>query len=317
MSIVTKTDGTIWSWGAGYSGTTGQNNSAYINSPTQIGALTNWDKVACGFYFSLAIKTDGTLWSWGGNRFISPGAALTSGQLGDNTSIPRSSPIQVGALTTWSSIACGSAHSVAVKNDGTLWTWGRNVYGQLGQNNITLLSSPVQVGALSTWSKIACGREFTMAIKNDGSLWAWGNNSTGQLGLGDRVYRSSPVQIGALTTWSNISCGVNHAILIKNDGTLWTWGSSRYGQLGIGITLTYRSSPVQVGALTTWSISGGGFYNSLVKKTDGTLWVWGKNQFGALGQGNTIDQSSPVQVGALTGWKNIINGQDFVLATSG
>jgi alpha-tubulin suppressor-like RCC1 family protein len=109
-----------------------------------------------GYNFCTAIRTDGTLWSWGRNGY---------GQLGDNSVIYKSSPTQVGALTTWSQTAAGQ-HCMAIKTDGSLWTWGYNNNGQLGSGNTTRRSSPVQVGSLATWSKISAGRNTSAAILN-------------------------------------------------------------------------------------------------------------------------------------------------------
>jgi alpha-tubulin suppressor-like RCC1 family protein len=109
--------------------------------------------------------------------------------------------VQIGALTTWSQIACGGFHNLAIKTDGALWSWGSNNAGRLGLNDTVNRSSPVQIGSLTTWSKVAGGIANSLAIKTDGALWSWGFNSSGQLGLNDVVTRSSPVQVGTLTNW--------------------------------------------------------------------------------------------------------------------
>jgi alpha-tubulin suppressor-like RCC1 family protein len=201
------------------------------------------------------------LWAWGRNNL---------GQLGDGTGVNKSSPIQVGALTTWSQIAAGAFHNAAIKTDGTLWSWGQNsYYGQLGDNTNINKSSPIQVGALTTWSQIVGGANHTAAIKIDGTLWAWGLNNNGQLGDGTRVDKSSPVQVGALVTWSKIVAGQSHTVAIKTDGTLWVWGQNNSGQLGQNNTIN-RSSPVQVGAMTTWfTVAKGPRANHTVAITKG------------------------------------------------
>jgi alpha-tubulin suppressor-like RCC1 family protein len=247
------------------------------------------------------------LYSWGQNN---------NGQLGLGNTTNYSSPKQVGALTTWSVISKGgSAHFVLIKTDGTLWSWGNNLYGQLGLGNTTYYSSPKQVGALTTWSKINCGTSHTLAIKTDGTLWSWGYNNSGRLGLGNATDYSSPKQVGALTTWSNITGGIgSFSLATKTDGTLWSWGLGFAGALGLGNTTNY-SSPKQVGALTAWLNVASGVYHSLATKTDGTLWSWGYNPQGQLGLNSaTYAFSSPNQIGALTTWSTINCGKQSSIA---
>jgi alpha-tubulin suppressor-like RCC1 family protein len=312
-SMAIKRDGTLWGWGYNSYGELGLNNNATKTSPVQVGALRDWAIVSIGGDnpgFSMGIKTDGTLWAIGGSG--------QAGQLGTGSGYVGyyiSSPVQVGALTTWSKISAGgttqfSGSVGAIKTDGTLWTWGHNNYGQLGSGTIIDRSSPVQVGTQTNWSSISSAGASMYAIKTDGTLWAWGYNAFGQLGLGDITHRSSPVQVGALTTWSLVSAGTYRAYsayAIKTDGTLWAWGYNIYGQLGLGDT-TNRSSPVQIGLLTTWSKVAAGSYHTIAVKTDGTLWSWGYNNYGQLGQNDTTNRSSPVQVGTQTIWSLVSSG---------
>lgn len=301
--------GEMYAWGDNANGQLGLNDTVKRSSPVQVGSLATWAQLAIGSTHTIATKADGTLWSWGSSN---------QGQLGLNDTVNRSSPVQVGALTTWYQVASGSAFTLATKTDGTLWAWGYNGNGQLGLGDagaLTKRSSPVQVGALTTWYQVAAGSAFTLATKTDGTLWSWGNNSNGQLGLNDTVGRSSPVQIGALTTWYEFSAGSDFSVAIKTDGTLWSWGNNGFGQLGQNNT-TYRSSPVQIGALTNWSrISAGAGKFCLAIKTDGTLWSWGYNDFGTLGQNDTVRRSSPVQVGSLTNWYQVAAGKYHCIAT--
>jgi hypothetical protein len=249
-SLATKTDGTLWSWGNNYSGQLGQNNRTYYSSPVQIPGTT-WNSISGGSSRSLATKTDGTLWSWGLNQF---------GQLGQNNTTFRSSPVQIPG-TTWNSISAAVAngqHSLATKTDGTLWSWGYNLFGGLGQNNTTSYSSPVQIPG-TTWSSISAGGQHSLATKTDGTLWAWGLNS-GSLGQNNNTNYSSPVQIPG-TTWSSVSGGNEHSMATKTDGTLWGWGSNNYGQLGQN-NVTGYSSPRQIPG-TTWSSISDGRNHSL------------------------------------------------------
>ena len=142
-----------------------------------------------------------------------------SGQLGDGTTITKSSPIQIGSLTTWASIASGAGANYALKTDGTLWAWGGNSSGGLGQGNTTSRSSPVQIGALTTWAKVdASGwNNYAKAVKTDGTLWVWGRNNIGQLGLGNTTNYSSPKQLGALTNWYDVSAGETHMLALSTS----------------------------------------------------------------------------------------------------
>ena len=247
ITAAIKTDGTLWEWGL-YAGT---------SSPIQtLAGGTNWKLVSCGGYQTGAIKTDGTLWMWG---------AGYNGALGTNDGLSQSSPVQtVAGGTNWKQVGCGKDHTAAIKTDGTLWTWGLNLYGQLGTNDVTIRSSPIQTVAAGTnWKQVACGSNNTAAIKTDGTLWLWGDNNSGNLGTTDVTFRSSPVQtVSGGTNWKSVSSGWNHTAAIKTDGTLWTWGLNSDGRLGTN-NLTSYSSPVQtVAGGTNWKLVSCGKYNT-------------------------------------------------------
>ena len=249
--LAVKTDGTLWAWGFNFYGQLGlgtSGSSAYKSSPNQVGSLTNWNVVSNGSISSGAVKTDGTLWTWGGSNFY---------QLGLNNQTSYSSPVQVGSLTNWSSLNIQYTGTLALKTDGTIWSWGSNSAGQLGLGNITNYSSPKQVGSLTTWLNIGTGTYTGFAVSTSNALWAWGRNDYGQSGLGNTTNYSSPKQVGLLTTWlkpGNVSGGGFTTIVIKTNGELWSWGINNQGQLGLGTSgaAAYKSSPNQVGLLTTW-----------------------------------------------------------------
>jgi len=303
----------LWSWGQNTNGQLGKDDTISRSSPAQVGALATWSQIAGGEAHSLARKTDGTLWSWGNN--------YNPGQLGLGDTIRRSSPVQVGTLATWTSVACGNTHTLAIKTDGTLWAWGENGNYQLGLGSYADKSSPVQVGTLVTWSQVAGGNGHSLAVKTDSTLWSWGKNTTGQLGQANIAYRSVPTQVGTLATWASVAGGAAHTLALKTDGTLWSWGNNyNPGQLGLGDTIR-RSSPVQVGTLATWSSVAGGGLHSLARKTDGTLWAWGSGNNGKLGLSDSGNEprSSPVQVGTLTTWSTVSAGQEgsYAIQTNG
>jgi alpha-tubulin suppressor-like RCC1 family protein len=314
----TKTDGTLWLWGAGTSGELGNNAITRRSSPVQtISGGTNWKQVACGVTMTAAIKTDGTLWVWGFNgvgELGIPGAANA-----------RSSPVQtISGGRNWKQVACGSQVTAAIKTDGTLWLWGNNSpNGQLGNNSLTNQSSPVQtISAGTNWKQVDCGTTYVAAIKTDGTLWLWGNNDRGQLGDNTTIRKSSPVQtVSGGTNWKQVACGSQITAATKTDGTLWLWGSNDRGQLGDNTTIA-KSSPVQtVSGGTNWKQVANGARTPSAIKTDGTLWTWGNNNVGQLGINNTFDRSSPVQtVSGGTNWKQVSSGglgiqTDFVAAT--
>ena len=302
-----KTDGSLWGWGnMGSYGAGGFNKPgsgpSNVSSPVMInggaGGLSSLDSSgggACVFRDS-----SGKLFSWGLN---------TEGQLGHNDKVDRSSPIQIGTDTTWSAnIACAAYNMMAVKTDGTLWTWGANhpgdYTGALGQNNKTQYSSPRQVGTDTTWSTTrrhcSMGPAVGACIKTDGTLWTWGKNPSGVLGLNNNTDYSSPKQVPG-TTWDSITIGTyGQATALKTDGTIWQWGSNTYGSLGQNNRTSY-SSPRQVGTSTDWRFidGGNGYINrtTFAIKNDNTLWAWGNGaDAGLLGLNENSNYSSPVQV---------------------
>jgi alpha-tubulin suppressor-like RCC1 family protein len=293
-----KTNGTLWTWGdntyygGSQGGQLGDNTTIRKSSPIQtIAGGTNWSSVSCGNFHCAAIKTDGTLWVWGIN---------SDRQLGDDTSVNKSSPVQTAAFgTNWSFVSCGNYHTAAIKTDGTLWLWGGNSGGRLGDNTTVRKSSPVQTVTGGTdWSKVACGAYHTAAIKTDGTLWVWGSNYDGRLGDNTTVNKSSPVQTITLgTNWSKIACGGSFTAAIKTDGALWCWGYNSYGQLGDNTVSVNKSSPIQtIAGGANWSQVECGASHAAAIKTDGTLWTWGQNSQGTLGDNTNADKSSPVQI---------------------
>ena len=201
-----------------------------------------------------ALKTDGTMWGWGIN---------SSGQLGQNSVVNYSSPVQVPG-TTWTKVTA-SGGVLSIKTDGTLWAWGSNGAGQLGQNSTTAtaLSSPIQIPG-TTWSHISAGTNCAYAVKTDGTLWTWGVNDKGNLGQNNTTKYSSPAQIPG-TTWNFVTGAEKQAFATKTDGSLWSWGYQYFGVLGHNQGgETFCSSPVQVPG--TWStVRLGGQFASALK----------------------------------------------------
>jgi len=165
-------------------------------------------------------------------------------------------------------------HVIALKTNGTIWSWGRNDnYSQLGHKDFVNRSSPVQIGTLSNWTSVGVGGFQTFAINSSGELYVWGANNSGQLGFGHTLTvgassTNSPIQIGTETTWSDVWATSNRTYGTKTDGTLWGWGAatnylgdtlaSNVGTPTFPTTPTTRYSPTQIGTKTTWSKLGRG-----------------------------------------------------------
>ena len=166
-----------------------------------------------------------------------------------------------------------------------------------------------------TGPAVSAGANHTLAIKADGTLWAWGSNSNGQLGNEDgaNAAKRVPTPIGAATNWTSISAGNDHSLAIRADGTLWAWGANASGQLGDSTSIDNKNAPIQIGRVTVWaSVSAGDKY-SLAIQDDGTLWAWGKNDFGQLGNGGIVAKT-PIKVGEGTNWASVSAGGSHTLA---
>jgi alpha-tubulin suppressor-like RCC1 family protein len=302
--LAIKYDGTLWSWGDNSYGNIGDNTRASRSTPRQIGTATNWRDISVSIGESAAIKTNGTLWCWGDNSY---------GQLGDNTRATRSTPRQIGTGTNWKQVDIAGLHCLAVKTDGTLWGWGNNNLGQVGDNTRASRSTPRQIGTATDWKQVSSGGSHSLAIKVDGTLWGWGFNSGGQIGDNTTASRSTPRQVGTATNWRQVSAGYNVSAAIKTDGTLWTWGRNQFGVLGNnesdgGVAgANSRSTPQQeFTSSTNWKQVAVGNQLCVAIKSDGTLWAWGRNHFGQLGNNTLIARSTPVQeFTSSTNWRQV------------
>lgn len=286
-NVAVKEDGTLWAWGNNSYGQLGNGTQGgIVLYPTQIGTDTDWKQASAGDYYgSVAVKTDGTLWTWGTNQ---------NGYLGNGMSQNYKNliPTQLGTEMDWASVSGKHYHCLALKSDGTLWSWGYNFSGQLGlgtDGSGTDIYIPTQVGTASNWKWINSSRNFSYALKDNDSLWAWGYAGS-YLGIDT----AQPVQVGAHTDWKSVVVHTENsaALLVKQNGTLWAWGYDGYERLGNGPTTGHYQSPTQIGAATDWETATIGYYESNAVKSDGTFWAWGRT--GLVGN-STGDIPSPMQ----------------------
>lgn len=198
------------------------------------------------------------------------------GQLGIGTQEHQNSPVQIGTASDWVQVEAGNNHTLALKEDGSLWVWGQNARGQLGIGTLEDKKSPVRVGTANNWADIAAGHLQTIAVKTDGSLWAWGYNEYGQLGDGTYVDKKSPVRIGTANDWVFVGSGWHHSLALKSDGSLWAWGVNDMGSLGVGSWESTINSPAQVGTDTDWLQIAAGWGYTFALKANSGLWAWGR-----------------------------------------
>ncbi|WP_019851439.1 hypothetical protein [Desulfitobacterium sp. PCE1] len=308
-TIVLKSDGTVWAWGKNFFGQLGNGDTLDSIKPVKVYGLSDIKEIAAGSNYSIALDKDGSVWAWGCN---------SSGELGDGTRFHKYTPVKVLTGVQHITSYCG-LHTMVLKKDGTVWAWGANHLGQLGDGTIIDRLTPVQVTGLSNVKEIAAGGLHSMALKYDGTVWAWGYNDYGQLGDGAKIDYYipilTPIQVPGLSNVTKIASGPNHSIALQNDGTVWTWGSNGQYQLGYDTGSTYRcSTPQRVPELSDIKEIEAGELHTIALKNDGTVYTWGMNYDGQLGDGTTIKRKTPQKVNDLPEIKTIAGGYSHTIA---
>jgi alpha-tubulin suppressor-like RCC1 family protein len=250
----------------------------------------------------------GIAYAWGGNFYYGEG-----GELGDGTTVGRSSPVTVVGGLTWRQVDAGYRHSLGVANTRIAYAWGLGDFGKLGTGSTTDVSSPVTVvGGITNWTQLSAGGTFSVGLTTSGIAYGWGNNNKGQLADGTTTQRTSPVTVvGGITTWRQLSAGRDFVLGRTSAGIAYAWGRN-YGMLGDGTTVS-KSSPVTVvGGITTWNQLSGGAYHSLGLTSASIAYAWGEGGNGRLGDGTTVGKSSPViVVGGITTWSQLAASDGF------
>lgn len=294
----------LWGWGQnkiGQLGVTGAGDLVTVPSPVDDGS--EWLMVAAGHEHSVGVQKDGSLWAWGSND---------CGQLGSGTTNMIAKPTRIGIASDWLTVAAGYGHTLGLKRDGSLWAWGRNYSGQLGDGTSENRLTPKRIGDDSDWATIAVGSSHSLAIKRSGSLWAWGANYVGQVGDGTTENRSTPTRIGGDNDWASVVGGGGHTAAVKRNGGVWVCGAAIFGQLGNGVkTASYWDPPVRLGSEVGWTAvaSWESADHIVALMQDGSMWAWGWNVYGQLGDGTKATRRVPTRVDTGTDWRAIAVGQ--------
>jgi alpha-tubulin suppressor-like RCC1 family protein len=298
FSMALKSDGTVWTWGSNQYGELGNNSLVKSTTPIQVPGLTNITQISAAAVHSMALKSDGTVWTWGFNYF----GQLGNGDSGVDTN--QMAPIQVkgiggiGFLTNIKQVDGGSLYSMALSNDGSVYSWGQDPAGGsiyvLGTDDRWGSSTPIKVenptgdGFITNIKKISTQFASTLLLTETNEVYSFGANESGQLGLGNVINYALPQKINSLTNVKDIEVGENHSTVVKNDGTVWSFGGNSFGQLGDN-SIASKTFPVQVinetgiGFLDNIQQVSAGTHYTIALKSDGTLFVWGSATDGKLG----------------------------------
>ena len=272
--------------------------SAPVLADESKGNIPSIKSISAGYSHSVALTKEGKVYTWGNNTYGQLGDGTLDYGVGDELSgygigngqaqYARKQPTLVKGLNNIVEISAGWYQTIALRSDGTVWTWGN-----IKTDN---KNKPTQVIGLSDVKAVAGGENHIIALKNDGTAWTWGRNTFGQLGDGTTTDRVLPVKVKGIDNIIKIYAGAGFTLALKKDGTVWAWGYNSDGQLGTGDKES-RKTPVQVKDLTGVSDITAGKSHAAALKEDGTVWTWGDNEDGQLGNGENYScKTSPVQV---------------------
>lgn len=333
-------DGKLYSAGDNVRGQLGNGTFTDSNTPVEVmnyldQKMTSVKKVSNGLGYSMFLNNDGRVWAVGFNQY---------GKLGDGTSENQNKAYPVrgkngnGFLRDFVDISAGYRHSIAVKNDGSVWAWGSNSTGQLGDNSHSTRTMPVRVkGYQAEWldniEKVYANADTSMALRRNGTVYMWGNNEKGQLGNGNKKASLIPDRvrgengIGYLEDIVSIATAEGCSMALSRTGEVWTWGGNQNGRLGDGTTAerlypgkVYKADEFGGGVLNQIAAVSAGYYFNAALDIDGSVWVWGKNDAGQLGIDSVEDQYKAVKVkgingeGYLSNVKSISCGKGYMLA---
>lgn len=279
-------DGSLYMWGYNKYGQIG--NGTTVNQLTPIKILSNVKSFSLNSLHSAAITEDGSLYMWGYN---------SCGQIGNGTISNQLTPVKI--LSDVVSVAVGHAHSAAITSDGSLYMWGANGDGKIGNGTLadetTENNQLTPVKILSDVVSVSLGTYHSAAITKDGSLYMWGANSEGEIGDGTvSNHRATPVKV--LSDVVCVDLGMHRSAAITEDESLYLWGRNEAGQIGNGMSgvLEYQTTPIKVlSKVVSVDISSS---QSGAITSDGSLYMWGDNEWAQIGNGTTINQTTPTKI---------------------
>lgn len=291
--------GTVKCWGDNTSGQLGdglafdagtRQNPARV--PQVVPGVSDVVDIASGSGHTCAVTTDGAVVCWGRN---------TSGQLGNDTQVSSTTPVQVLQLATAKAVTASDYSTCALLEDKTVSCWGANTSGQLGTGNETASLHAVPVVGLSNVASISGGSSHVCAVEESGKVWCWGGNTFGQLGNGTTNKTSTPVALTSLANVAQVAAGFFFTCAVQRTGAVFCWGVNDHGQLGNGTTAPIASpnpSPIAVNLNDATWISTNGENHACAVKRNGSVACWGDSVNGQLGFSNSVDGSvpNPVQV---------------------
>ncbi|WP_344306353.1 hypothetical protein [Fodinicola feengrottensis] len=283
FSFFLAADGTVRAAGSNAYGNLGTGDQTYYHVPTPVAGLANVSAIAAGATSAIALRADGTVWTWGDDS----GGQLGDGRFGSGVQVNQ--PQQVPGLTGVTAIAAGARHLAALRSDGTVWTWGSDVYGELGQNKTGHPSgcncnpTPTQVPGLTGISSLTAGLSTTGVLTTGGAVLAWGNSDA----FGGIYEHDTPTAITGLPPITQLSEGFSHTLALTSDGTVWSWGVNLDGELGDGTYGSVLNSPKPVPGLTDITQIQAASEFSAALARDGSVQTWGNNSQGQLGLGTT------------------------------
>jgi len=263
--------GYLYCWGDDNDAEVGNGSIASIKTPYDVSQGTQFSTVATTKH--TCTMEASTIYCWGRNY---------DHEIDSSANTPELSKVTIGS--SYIDVAAGVAHTCALQSGGAAWCWGFNNVGCLGTNDTNGRSSPTQVTANGqpAFDRILAGKYTSCGLVNaTGEAWCWGNNAEGELGDMTTVDQQAPTHLPG--AWKELGLGGFFTCGIHTDGTLWCSGSNNYGQLGQGTITVPSSKFLQVGTAADWQHIGAGEFHVCAIKSDGSLWCWGRNDDGELG----------------------------------